>query len=336
MFKFVLCKKTAGGEIVELKPLKDVISFKYSETLDADMQKSGSIEHVEKYESGSNAVRCYKDGELLFTMKLRNTDESLLETDTYTSTLYDCCYFLDAKKIVSKHSIGAGANITAYVQMLCSDAGVQVRMDESKLILSKTAVFDEGTSYLSMINTLLDFCDYQHLRSDAEGYIVIAKKKRISDGFDYTITSKNTLMLTEQTKLNFEEDIPNVVALVYEGELWNLTGLAYNNDADSEFSLQNRGYELTSVEKISDVGTETASQYEIQTALDRLANDKMQKLKRNEKKYNISVLMNRRYSVGDFAYIETADGAYNLYVIESLAYDSNAGTKCDMQIATVA
>ena len=97
------------------------------------------------------------------------------------------------------------------------------------------------------------------------------------------------------------------VALVYEGELWNLTGLAYNNDAGSEFSLQNRGYELTSVEKISDVGTETATQYEIQTALDRLANEKMQKLKRNEKKYNISVLMNRRYSVGDFAYIETVN-----------------------------
>lgn len=335
MWKFVLCQKTAGGEIIEKGTLKDVVSFSYSETSNADLQKSGSIEHIEKYESGSNLVRCYNDGEVFFTLKIGNSDESLLETDSYKSTLYDTCYFLEAKKTIYKYSITAGSNVMAYIKMMCSDAGIQVKLEDKRLILSKTAVFDEGTSYLSMINDLLDICDYQHVKSDAKGYIVIEKKKKISDGFDYTITSSNTLMLTEQTKASVDEDVPNVVALVYEGELWNLTGLAYNNNTGAT-SLQQRGYEVTSVEKISDVGTENATQYEIQSELDRLASEKMRMLSRNSKKYNISVLMNRRYSVNDLAYIETEDGAFDLYVIESLSYDGKAGTRCNMMIATVA
>ena len=320
---------------MEIGTLYDVIEFKYTEKMSASIQKSGSITHTERYQGIGNLLRCYHNEKVLFTLKLRNQDESLLQRDSFTSTMYDCLWFLDAKKTIRKYSISAGENIIAHIKRLCYDAGVKVKINDNRLILSKSAVFDEGTSYLDMINTLLDICNYQHIKTDVMGYFVVAPKKSASDGFDYLITANNTMILEQQTRISVDEDIPNVVAVVYEGEHWNVVGVAYNNDSDSDFSIVRRGYELTSVEKVSDVGTETSSQLEIQKALDRLAVEKMNNLKRNARMYRISVLMDRVYSVGDYAYVETKDGVYDLYVIESVTFDSHAGMRCDLSISTI-
>lgn len=335
MLRFFLCRKSSGGEIVELKKLEDVISFRYSEDIDTDLRRSGSVEHLDYYPSGSHLLRCYNDDTMLYTLKICNQDEDLDSTKTHQSTLYDTCYFLEAKKTVYKYSIPEGSNIVTFIKLLCSQVGVWTTIDDGTLITSKALVFDEGTSYLNIINSLLDVAGYGHIYSGPDGHMRIRKEKVAGDKSDHTITSDNVCMLRAQTKKALDDTVPNCVALVYESEKWNAVGLAYNNEPDSEYSLSRRGYEVTSVEKIGDVGTETATQHEIQTELDIRAAAKMRKLVYNERKYEIGLLWYEYIESGDLAYIETMDGNFSLYKIINIQYNSEPGIPMTLEITSI-
>lgn len=162
---------------------------------------------------------------------------------------------LDDPKIGMPMTIQKNANAVYEAEQLILDCGLRTELEPSSHNLSADHTFDAGTSYLEMVNWLLETAGYTKAYPDANGIVQLKSYAASQQRKDYTVFANNdqSIMYPEIEASNDWQTSPNVVRLVYNTDEACIAAFA-KNVAGSRVSLEARkGREITYFEEVSDI-----------------------------------------------------------------------------------
>lgn len=201
---------------------------------------------IEHDKSGKNSwsIKAYDEG---IIVKKKNTEERL--------------YFKSGRKYtdVIQELLITHLGIT---RLIIEDSNEKLRMDRED--------WDPGTSYITIINTLLSEINYNSLWFDFNGYARVNRYRPPgeADVSHYYIAGENSII---QEAISLSNDVYNkyniftaVVSSPDNNEI--LTATSENNSPDSRISTVNIGRYPASIEKLDNI----SSQEELQRYVDNL------------------------------------------------------------------
>jgi hypothetical protein len=182
-----------------------------------------------------------------------------------TAKLYSLLHVLEEVAVDVPLSIDAGTLAVDYAMSLVVLAGLDVQSDASMSKLTAPAIFDAGTTYMEIINWLLDYAGFRS--ASVDGYGTVQFRRYV----DPSALSPVVVFRDGEGCVFFEGvaheldlfDVPNKIIVVMTNEDATMTGIAINDDPASRYSTVGRGRVITRVE--------TVTQAESQEALDDMA-----------------------------------------------------------------
>ena len=158
------------------------------------------------------------------------------------------------------YTIKKNENAIYKASQIIRELGLQVNYEPSSFCLGKYQTFEGGTSYLEIVNWLLDSAGYRHAYPDEYGVIQLLPLtyKVMEDGeevvTDFTNDS-HSIMLPEVDEANDWQSTPNVVRLLYNIDDACIVAYA-KNIRGTRASLSARGNrEITEFQEVSELGT---------------------------------------------------------------------------------
>lgn len=162
---------------------------------------------------------------------------------------------LQEKVIGMPKTIAKSANAVYEAEQLILECGLRVEATPSSYSMSEYHTFDAGTSYLEMVNWLLETASYTQAYPDAYGVVQLKSYTEAQERTDYTIykNDEQSIMYPEIEASNDWQTTPNVVRLIYNTDEACIVASA-SNIAGSRASLSNRGNrEITYFEELSEI-----------------------------------------------------------------------------------
>lgn len=168
--------------------------------------------------------------------------------------LLDKTSILDNDYVAATYSVPEGAQITDRVRDLIVSTGEKAgSITDADAKLNKAMVWEAGTSKLSIVNDLLAAANYNGLMTDGEGRFRVEKnvlpKDRpnahfFSDGFE-------SIYLPNLAYAKDLYSVPNKVVIIGQGDgdKEPEVAIATNENADSPYSYQSRGFWIVDVTK---------------------------------------------------------------------------------------
>lgn len=198
-------------------------------------------------------------------------------TKTASIEAYDQCWQLSDTKTEGTLHLSAGTNYIDAVKMLLNQAGiVLVSSKPSSATLAEDREWELGTSYLDIINQLLDEINYNPLWFNASGVAVLEPiSVPTAENIEHTVDSSDPDCLMLPTLTN-EVDVfssPNVFVCVCSNPDKDdvMIAKAENTNPQSALSIARRGRKIVKVEKVNNI----ADQAELQAYAERLRNESM-------------------------------------------------------------
>ena len=205
----------------------------------------------------------YPLGELLPA----KVDTVITETGHHLSIqAYDQCWLLQTTMIDTMTYFDTGANYTDVIISLLSAAGIGQYMITPSSYTFSRARFDwlPGTSYLTMINDLLDEINYRHIWFDDNGFAIIAPDPDPQDGDIRHIldeTQVESLLIRDGSFASDYYSSPNVFIFCCSNfEKTSITATAENNDLNSPISIPRRGRKIYSINQVDEVASQEVLQ----------------------------------------------------------------------------
>jgi len=206
-------------------------------------------------------------------------------TQPVTLELYDKLYLLTTQMTTSKvYTVAAGQNVTARVKTLLTNAGLRAAVTDSSATLRTAMAWPAGTSYLKIVNELLESINYFAMWVDATGTFRADPYVRPQDRAPrYSFIDDGSSIYTPDFRHERDDYfVPNRVILTstVEGETPPMVAIATDNGGlDSPYSLETTGIRVVHPED----GIEAASQ----AVLDALAAKRLAELQRVTSTYEI-------------------------------------------------
>ncbi len=173
--------------------------------------------------------------------------------------LYSTLTVLEKKKVRSTLSIPAGTNAVDWAREAVESLGLRCTFAPSSARLNVAKTYERDTSYLAVVNGLLDFANYAS--ADVNGYGGIVLKPYVDpSGRSAARTIRSDADGIAAPEFSIEEDyfdVPNVVSLVCSNEKGSCSATAEFSDPASPLSTANR-FEVTYTEQIDDVASQAA------------------------------------------------------------------------------
>lgn len=237
----------------------------------ADLAMSGSLDMVGALDIGDDMVRCYSTstlgGETVetchFTM-LAGADTTTFSAATGTTSvdLYGVLKVLQDELTDETLTIAAGTEPVGKAAAICKARSLPVSAAPHAGTLTGALVFDPGTSYLSVVNSLLGAAGYAAASQDAYGNVVMAPYEDASGKAASCKVSEaggDLLCSPDVTRGRSWSDVCNVVTLTGSDADGNpLRAQARNDDAASKWSTKTRGRVVSRYEEVSDATTQAA------------------------------------------------------------------------------
>lgn len=188
---------------------------------------------------------------------------------SYNCEGYDRTYYVQRKRLESRSDayIASGTLYTEAIEQLLVDCGIKdILIDPSELAISiDREDWDVGTSYLDIVNTLLNEINYNSLWFDEEGnarseaYTSIAEK---DVDFEY-LSGRNSIILREHTLEDDYFSAYNVFTVGVSNPADEpVYATAVNSSIQSKISTVYRGRIMSPVEMLDSVSDlETLQQY---------------------------------------------------------------------------
>ena len=241
------------------------------ESIFSRLRVSGSLGHHDMPDLGNSLIRIRlfiedEDGEVyskdVATMLPTTPAKTINQSGESGSVeLYSMLYILDAKKTRSFLTIPAGTVAVRYAKAMIESIGLNVIADDSIATLSVDKTYDALTSYLDIINDLMDFAGYSAADVDGRGNVLLRK---------YTDPSKRSPVMTLRSgdgcvfapDIAYEFDtfgVPNAYTVVLssaEGVSTSYT--VENHNLDSALSIESRGYVVDDGDTVSDIADDEA------------------------------------------------------------------------------
>ena len=203
------------------------------------------------------------------------------ETETTKSIAieaYDQCWLVSDTKTEGILHFAAGTNYLDAVKSLLTAAGIALVISTPTVATLAEAREDWeiGTSYLDIVNQLLEEINYNPLWFNASGAAVLEPASvPTAENIEHTINSDDPgcLMLPGITNEISVFNAPNVFLCVCSNpdKTDVMTATAENTNPQSALSIARRGRRIVQVTKLDNI----ASQEELQAYAERLRNESM-------------------------------------------------------------
>lgn len=169
---------------------------------------------------------------------------------------------LEEKKIGTPKTIPKSSNAVYEAEQLIRGEGLQTNAEPSSANLSADHTFEPGTSYLEMVNWLLNAAGYTEAFPDPYGVVQLLSYATAQQRTDYAVFANNdeSIMYPKIEEENEWQTSPNVVRLIYNTDDACIAAWA-ENVSGSRASLEERGgREVTFFEEVSELsGTSKAN-----------------------------------------------------------------------------
>lgn len=193
--------------------------------------------------------------------------------DTATLELYDESYILAQSAFDSRHFYAAGTLYTDVFRSILSEMNVARQyIDASSATMQIDREFAVGENVLKSLNALLVEAGFDTLHYDGNGYAKCTlKTDKTAPEYVYRTDACSEVYPGISKKRDIY-GLPNVfIGLVSTPDQNVLTYKAENHNADSDLSIERRGYKLTKVYKLDSI----ASQQELEDYVNKLLTDSM-------------------------------------------------------------
>lgn len=201
--------------------------------------------------------------------------ENLAETGNYMNIeAYDETMLLKQAAATSRKFFDTGtAYLTAIEQLLTECGFANIVRDESTATMQISREFAVGTTYLEIINTLLEEINYNPVHTDANGYVILTRKaNKTTADFVYRDRSTFKLLGTIERDTDIYEK-PNVlVGVISNPQTTPTVYTRENDDPTSILSTYRRGYRVVKIYKMGNM----ASQAELEDYIDAQLLNSMQ------------------------------------------------------------
>lgn len=149
--------------------------------------------------------------ELTYTETLKGVEaQGTLEGSSVLSVL--------ANKIIGlPRTFKANSNAVYEAERLITECGLMTKKEPSGFSLSADHTFDADTTYLEIVNWLLETAGYAQAFPDAMGVVQLKSLSSIQNNINYTVfrNDDESIMYPEILEANEWQKAPNVVRLIY-------------------------------------------------------------------------------------------------------------------------
>lgn len=192
---------------------------------------------------------------------------------------YDRAYLLQEAVTAQRLHLPAGSAYTAVVQQLLTQAGIALATVTPSVDTLQTdrEDWDAGTSYLTIINQLLNEINYADIWFDASGYAIVQPyaapdAARITHRYSSTDLRQAPISLGGSSQLDiFSRGNVFLVRCSNPDLPSPMTAQAVNDNPLSALSVMRRGRKILKVSSVDNI----ASQEALQTYADRLCQQSM-------------------------------------------------------------
>lgn len=238
----------------------------------ADVKRSGKVEMIRTEITGGNTFQPFTDrirpvmidstGEhYLGKYMCISMPEELSDTGSiYQIEMYDETMILKQAGFEGRVNYAQGARYQTIIEGLLVDSGItNYYIDETTATLQTEREFAPGDNYLTVINTLLDEINYEHVYAGLDGFIYLkAKQQKVTA--DHVYSDKKHYRLLKP--INRDTDIyslPNVLIGVVSNPDTDtpLIHKVVNDDLNSQISVPNRGYKVVRVYRLSNIASQS-------------------------------------------------------------------------------
>ncbi len=184
-----------------------------------------------------------------------------MDTTTGSCDLLSVLHIAASKKFGKVTVIPRGGYCVDRAKALIESLGLRVSASDSARMLNYDMIFDADQSYLDAANALLDAAGFNRCKPDAYGNVLMQPKPvgALAPAWVFSDDLKS-VMLPEVVLTETATDAPNAVYLSWDSGTYGAWAAAKNEDADSSFSIQNKGYEVSFTEEVSDLEAQTQTQ----------------------------------------------------------------------------
>ena len=255
------------GEMERLECFED--GGKLDLSLGTTLKVSGQLPYIDLPDLGNSLVRIYatmtdEDGEVyrtpLATMLPTSPNKDLsLKGTSGDVDLYSVLYLLQARKTRDVLTVPKGQNIIGYVTYLITSVGLPFLVNkESAATLNNDRTYDALTSYLEIINDLLDVAGFSSANVDGMGNVLISQyvsPSRLASSMTLRSGQYAVFAPTISYELDMFE-VPNAYTCVYSSAESErpLSETVENRNPASSLSIPARGYIVDDGETISELG----------------------------------------------------------------------------------
>lgn len=237
-----------------------------TESLFTSLRVSGQLPFRSLPDLGNDMVRIFitvedADGathsEALATMFPTSPKRTkTLRGDVGSVDLYSTLYLLQARKTREPLTLPAGTVAVSYASSLAVTCGLPVVADASAAALNVAKSYDALTSYLEIVNDLLEFAGFAGATVDGMGNVVMRKyvnPSKLAPTYEWTDGAE----CVYQEGVEYEYDTwgaPNAYTCISSpADGAPLVATATNDDPGSAISTVTRGYVVDAGETVSDI-----------------------------------------------------------------------------------
>lgn len=235
------------------------------------------------------------------------------ETNRTPLNLYGRLRELDDDQFTQPVALATGANPMTWIESTCTAAGLEIAPhDECTYRMGAAWTFGIGDqkdkSKLDAINALLDLIGWQSARTDPYGRILLQPYTPPNERSPiWTFTEgPGARFLRDMTDERDWFDTANQVRVIYSHQDKEITGIATDNDPNSEFSTIRRGRTIGKTYTYNDI-----PEGKTDTQLTALANAKAQELLTTSQSVIHRITMTHIYApitIGDLIHLDYPTG----------------------------
>jgi len=249
----------------ELEELATIISGgTISRNIDSELKEQGTLPCVAPPVIGDDLIRIYyvmtDDQGAEYSLALatmhavKSSAQYTAAAQTSTLNLYSALLTLQQSALQRSLTIAAGSVAVTEAVSICTTLALPVVASASTRALTTDASWDAGTSYLKIVNYLLDCAGFWSARVDGYGRVVMGAYEAPKDrAATWEFVSGPDCVFVPEVSLESDAfNTPNVCVLNCSNPAGVVTGSYTNADPASPYSTQTRGREIVLVETVTD------------------------------------------------------------------------------------
>ena len=270
-FRYVLVEWPTFKELRELQGITDCTITDNALT---SLKSSGKLGYARKPDVGDHMVRVYSDSVLggerktvchgtFFATTPSSTWTGAGETGT--AEMFSVLWVLQQNKVQGSFTAAKGTNAVKLATQLARGYGnnLKVAATPSDRKVKTSHTWDAGTTFLEIVNWLLDFAGYEEADVDAYGnvlmrpYVAPARKSAVATFSD----ARDSVSEPSFSRELDAYEVPNkVVCICSNADEKPMVAKAVNADPNSPYSTVSRKKTIVRVEKVSDIESKAALQ----------------------------------------------------------------------------